>query len=73
MQNTFELASVFNDQMNGIEHASFTNKLVDAVIVFAAAGGVNIAADRTNLPVLKWMCWGLSALGVYVLYLAFFV
>jgi hypothetical protein len=72
MQQAMELASVFGDQMSGIEHASTQNQVIDAVIVFIIAGGVNIAADRTNLPALKWLTWGFSGLGLYVLYLAFF-
>jgi hypothetical protein len=69
---TQQLASVFTDQMNGIEHASTMNQLIDAAIVFGVAGGLNVVSDRTNLPVLKWLCWGTSAVGVYVLYLALF-
>lgn len=72
MKPSVELASVFTDQMNGIEHASLMNQVIDAVIIFAIAGGIKIAADRTSLKVLEWMGWGMSALGVYVLYLAFF-
>lgn len=72
MTQSIELASVFTDQMNGIEAASTTTKLIDAVIIFIIAGALNIAADRTNLPVLKWLQWGMSALGVYVIYLALF-
>lgn len=73
MQQTIELASVFSDQMNGIEAASTTVKLIDAGIIFGVAGGLNIAADKTSLPVLKWLCWGFSAVGAYVVYLALFV
>lgn len=72
MRNSIILASVFGDQMNGIEHASTQEQLIDAVIILAIAAGLNIAADRTNLPVLKWACWGMSALGAYVVYLALF-
>lgn len=73
MHQHLELASVFSDQMSGIEAASTTAKIIDAAIIFGIAGGLNIAADRTNLPVLKWLCWGASGLGAYVLYLAIFV
>ncbi len=67
-----ELASIFGDQMSGVEHASTTNQLIDAVIVFGIAGGLNIAAERTNLPVLKWLCWGASAIGAYIIYICLF-
>jgi hypothetical protein len=67
-----ELASVFSDQMNAIEAASTTNKVIDAIIVFGIAAGANVVADRTNLPIMKWICWGFSGLGAYILYLAFF-
>ena len=66
------LASVFGDQMHAIEAASTMNKLIDAAIIFGIAGGLNVVADRTNLPVLKWLCWGTSAVGAYVVYLALF-
>lgn len=67
-----ELASVFSDQLNGIEHAPLMNQLIDAVIIFAIAAGLKMAEDRVNLPVLKYLCWGASGLGVYVLYIALF-
>lgn len=73
MPRPVELASVFSDQLNAIEAASTTNKIVDAAIIFGIAAGANVVADRTSLPVMKWICWGFSALGVYVLYLALFV
>lgn len=66
------LASVFSDQMTSIERASTTNKIIDAVIVFVVAAVVNIAAQRSDLLVLKWVVWLLSAIGVYILYLTFF-
>lgn len=72
MQQAVELASVFSDQMNAIEGASTTNKVIDAGIIFAIAAAANVVSDRTNLPVMKWICWGFSGLGVYVLYLALF-
>ena len=72
MSQSIELASVFSDQMNGIEAASTTAKLIDAGVIFIVAGTLNIGADRTNLPALKWLCWGASALGAYVIYLALF-
>jgi hypothetical protein len=67
------LASVFSDQMNGIEHAPLVQQLIDAGIVFGIAAGLKMAEDRTNLPVLKYLCWGFSGIGAYVLYLALFV
>jgi hypothetical protein len=69
---TVELASVFSDQLNGIQSASLGNQLLDAVIIFAIAAGFKMAEDRVNLPVFKYLCWGASGLGCYVLYLALF-
>lgn len=72
MRKPVILASVFSDQMNAIERASTQEKLIDAVIILAIAGGLNVVADRTNLPVIKWACWATSAVGAYVIYLALF-
>lgn len=68
-----ELASVFSDQLTAIEHAPLMNQLIDAAIIFAIAAGFKMAEDRVNLPVFKYLCWGFSGLGCYVLYLALFV
>lgn len=73
MRHPVELASVFSDQLNAIERAPLMNKLVDAAIIFALAAGFKMAEDRTNLPVFKWLCYGASGLGCYVLYIALFV
>lgn len=72
MQEPIQLASVFSDQMTAIEHASLVSQLVDAVIIFGVAAGLKMVEDRVNLPVFKYLCWGFSGLGVYVLYLALF-
>lgn len=72
MTATVTLASVFSDQMSGIKHATLTNQLIDAAIIFALAAGFKMAEDRTNLPVFKWLCLGASGLGCYVLYVALF-
>jgi hypothetical protein len=66
------LASVFTDQMSGIEHASLLNQLIDAGIIFGIASGLKMAEDKTGLVFFRYLWWAAGGLGCYVLYLALF-
>lgn len=72
MTATVTLASVFNDQWSGIQHASLGNQLVDAAILLAVASALRMAENKTDLIFFKYLWWVVGGAGCFVIYHALF-
>lgn len=69
---TVTLASVFNDQWSGIQHATLTNQLIDAAILLAIASVLRMAENKTDLVFFKYLCWAAGGADCFVIYHALF-